>query len=135
MVRHGEDHVHIVTSRVSETGEVWHARQDFRNAQRAATQLEKDYGLQQAPREKTARSPKVSRGRENERFRGQEKSLTGKREEQQKLTEQVRARARLTSPEPGKISSKAPAQEVSAAERVRRAREQAARDRDRDRGR
>jgi hypothetical protein len=137
MVRHGEDHVHIVTSRVSETGEVWHARQDFRNAQRAATQLEKDYGLQQAPREKTARSPRVSRGKENERFRGQEKSLTDKREDQQKLTEQVRARARLTSPEPGKSPGKAPTQqpvqgaEVSAAERVRRAREQSKRDRDR----
>jgi hypothetical protein len=63
--------------------------------------------------------------------------LTDKREDQQKLTEQVRARARLTSPEPGKSPGKAPTQqpvqgaEVSAAERVRRAREQSKRDRDR----
>jgi hypothetical protein len=50
MVRHGDDHVHIVTSRVSETGDVWHARQDYRQAQRAATDIEKEYGLTQAPR-------------------------------------------------------------------------------------
>lgn len=50
MVRHGEDHVHIVTSRVSETGSVWHARQDYRVAQAAAKQLEQEYGLIEAPR-------------------------------------------------------------------------------------
>ena len=50
MVRHGEDHVHIVTSRVSETGTVWHARQDYRVAQAAAKQLEQEYGLIEAPR-------------------------------------------------------------------------------------
>jgi hypothetical protein len=53
MVRHGEDHVHIVVSRVSDTAQVWHARQDFRAAQSAATALEKHLGLIQAPRQKT----------------------------------------------------------------------------------
>ncbi|THJ64474.1 mobilization protein [Arthrobacter echini] len=53
MVRHGEDHVHIVVSRVSDTGQVWHARQDFRAAQSAATALEKHFDLIQAPRQKT----------------------------------------------------------------------------------
>lgn len=52
MVRHGEDHVHIVVSRVSDTAQVWHARQDFRAAQSAATALEKQFGLIQAPRQK-----------------------------------------------------------------------------------
>ncbi|WP_394253718.1 relaxase/mobilization nuclease domain-containing protein [Arthrobacter pityocampae] len=52
MVRHGDDHVHIVVSRVSDTGQVWHARQDFRAAQSAATALEKHLGLVQAPRQK-----------------------------------------------------------------------------------
>ena len=52
MVRHGEDHVHIVVSRVSDTAEVWHARQDFRAAQSAATAMEKHFGLVQAPRQK-----------------------------------------------------------------------------------
>lgn len=53
MVRHGEDHVHIVVSRVSDTGKVWHARQDFRAAQSAATALEKHFSLIQAPRQKS----------------------------------------------------------------------------------
>ena len=52
MVRHGEDHVHIVVSRVSDTAQVWHARQDFRAAQSAATALEKHFDLVQAPRQK-----------------------------------------------------------------------------------
>jgi hypothetical protein len=52
MVRHGEDHVHIVVSRVSDTAQVWHARQDFRAAQSAATAMEKHFGLIQAPRQK-----------------------------------------------------------------------------------
>lgn len=52
MVRHGEDHVHIVVSRVSDTAQVWHARQDFRAAQSAATALEKHFDLFQAPRQK-----------------------------------------------------------------------------------
>ena len=52
MVRHGEDHVHIVVSRVSDTAQVWHARQDFRAAQSAATALEKHFDLIQAPRQK-----------------------------------------------------------------------------------
>lgn len=53
MVRHGEDHVHIVVSRVSDNAQVWHARQDFRAAQSAATALEKHFDLIQAPRQKT----------------------------------------------------------------------------------
>jgi hypothetical protein len=52
IVRHGEDHVHIVVSRVSDTAQVWHARQDFRAAQSAATALEKHFDLIQAPRQK-----------------------------------------------------------------------------------
>jgi hypothetical protein len=61
MVRHGEDHVHIVVSRVSDTGQVWHARQDFRAAQNAATALEKHFGLIQAPRQKTPGQARISR--------------------------------------------------------------------------
>jgi hypothetical protein len=52
MVRHGEDHVHIVVSRVSDTAQVWHARQDFRAAQSAATALERHFDLIQSPRQK-----------------------------------------------------------------------------------
>lgn len=60
LVRHGEDHVHIVVSRVSDTGQVWHARQDFRAAQSAATALEKHFGLIQAPRQKAPGRPRSS---------------------------------------------------------------------------
>src|SRR5450830_769399 len=61
MVRHGEDHVHIVVSRVSDTAQVWHARQDFRAAQSAATALEKHFDLIQAPRQKAPGRVRSSR--------------------------------------------------------------------------
>lgn len=54
VVRHADDHVHLVASRVSDTGQVWHGRQDYRQAQTACTEIEQAYGLQVAPRE-TAR--------------------------------------------------------------------------------
>lgn len=52
MVRHGEDHVHLVVSRVSDLGEVLHGRHDRRNAQRACTALEIEPELESAPRRK-----------------------------------------------------------------------------------
>lgn len=54
VVRHADDHVHLVASRVTDTGQVWHGRQDYRQAQTACAELEQAYGLQVAPRE-TAR--------------------------------------------------------------------------------
>ncbi|ALO67012.1 hypothetical protein AS189_11550 [Arthrobacter alpinus] len=44
MVRHGADHVHLVVSRVSDAGEVWHGRNDRRAAQSACTRLELEHG-------------------------------------------------------------------------------------------
>ncbi|MFJ2621792.1 relaxase/mobilization nuclease domain-containing protein [Glutamicibacter sp. NPDC087344] len=41
MVRHADDHVHITVARISDVGEVWHARNDRRAAQRACTNLKK----------------------------------------------------------------------------------------------
>jgi len=49
MVRHGEDHVHIVTSRVSKNGRVWHVKQDYSRAQAALRHLEQRHGLTPAP--------------------------------------------------------------------------------------
>jgi len=49
-VRHAEDHVHVVVSRVDHAGEVWHGRFDRRLAQQACAQLEVDHRLRQAPR-------------------------------------------------------------------------------------
>lgn len=51
-VRHGDDHIHIIVSRVNDVGEVWAGSHDRRHAQRACTQLEQEYGLRQAPRRK-----------------------------------------------------------------------------------
>lgn len=71
MVRHGDDHVHIVVSRVSDVGEVWHARNDRRAAQTACTKLEKVYGLEAAPRRREQRKQPVLVERENARSKTQ----------------------------------------------------------------
>lgn len=69
MVRHGDDHVHIVVSRVDDVGEVWHARNDRRAAQTACTKLEKAYGLEAAPRRRKQAKQPVLVERENARFK------------------------------------------------------------------
>lgn len=50
VVRHGDDHVHLVVSRVDDLGQVWHGRNDRRQAQTACSELEEAYGLERAPR-------------------------------------------------------------------------------------
>ncbi len=52
MVRHADDHVHITVARISDVGEVWHARNDRRAVQRACTNLKKAYELEAAPRDR-----------------------------------------------------------------------------------
>ena len=47
MVRHGQDHVHVVVSRVGWDGELWHGRNDFREAQKARQGVEQRMGLSQ----------------------------------------------------------------------------------------
>lgn len=71
MVRHGDDHVHIVVSRIDDVGEVWHARNDRRAAQTACTKLEKAYGLEAAPRRREQVKQPVLAERENARFKTQ----------------------------------------------------------------
>lgn len=73
MVRHGHDHVHIVVSRVSDTGEVWHGRNDRRAAQSACTKLEHEHGLEQAPRRREG--PKQAVTAEREEFKGKARTL------------------------------------------------------------
>lgn len=82
MVRHGEDHVHIVVSRISDLGEVWHGRHDRRNAQRACTALETQYGLATAPRRKLPRTVKQSVHAERDHFKTQANHLVEKRAKQ-----------------------------------------------------
>ncbi|WP_432507525.1 relaxase/mobilization nuclease domain-containing protein [Kineococcus arenarius] len=90
VVRHGEDHVHLAVSRVGFDGRVWHARNDYRQAQAACTQLEQLYGLTVAPRvsskdtQRTA-DHQLSAG---EWRRGQR---TGAAPERVQLAERVRA--------------------------------------------
>lgn len=52
MVRHGADHVHVVVSRVGWDGELWHARNDFREAQKARGSIEQRLGLVQTTTER-----------------------------------------------------------------------------------
>lgn len=56
MVRHGQDHVHLVLCRVNFDGQVWSRRNDRYKAQRACTAIEADFGLAAAPRASTASS-------------------------------------------------------------------------------
>lgn len=61
MVRHGDDHVHLVVSRVDFEGQLWSRSHDRRKAQNAASALEDAYGLEEAPRTRqiaTARRPR-----------------------------------------------------------------------------
>ncbi|WP_380176997.1 relaxase/mobilization nuclease domain-containing protein (plasmid) [Kineococcus sp. DHX-1] len=90
VVRHGEDHVHLAVSRVGHDGRVWHARNDYRQAQAACALLEQTYGLQVAPKtstKDTKRAPdhQLSAG---EWRRGQR---TGATPERVQLAERVRA--------------------------------------------
>lgn len=101
MVRHGEDHVHIVTSRVSETGAVWHARQDFRQAQSAAKQLEQDYGLTEAPRQRVAARVRTPAKAEREGYRGKQATLSAARAEELARGKEVMARVSSSFPPPG----------------------------------
>jgi hypothetical protein len=123
MVRHGEDHVHIVVSRVSDTAQVWHARQDFRAAQSAATALETHFGLIQAPRQK---APGRVRSSQKTIIENQQKTAA-------QLTEQrAAARARLlearklldrsfpTTQQPGKGPKSGPSPETKRQVRERR---------------
>ncbi len=95
MVRHGDNHVHIVVSRVSDSGEVWHARNDRRAAQSACTRLENEHGLEQAPRRREG--PKKAVTTEREDSKAQARALGSQRAvkeaERQELEEQ-KARVR-----------------------------------------
>lgn len=95
MIRHGEDHVHIVTSRVSETGAVWHARQDFRQAQTAARQLEQEYGLIEAPRQRAPLRMRAPAEVERQGYRNKQSALTTRRAEELAQAIEVRNRAMI----------------------------------------
>lgn len=66
-VRHGKDHIHVVVSRVNDTGEVWHGRNDRRQAQSACTRIEKQHDLEHAPRRRTQKKKTVTQQRQEQR--------------------------------------------------------------------
>ncbi|GAB2903753.1 relaxase/mobilization nuclease domain-containing protein [Neomicrococcus lactis] len=95
MVRHGHDHVHLVVSRVGDTGEVWHARNDRRAAQSACMKLEREHGLEQAPRRRV--QPKLAVTAEREEFKDKARSLGSDRaakEAERRALEEHRERMR-----------------------------------------
>jgi hypothetical protein len=65
-VRHDDRGIHIVVSRIDDMREVWHARNDYRQAQKARQAVEREHGLIAAPTRKTtptADLPEVAAGR------------------------------------------------------------------------
>lgn len=90
VVRHGDDHVHIVVSRVGDDGSVWSRRDDRYKARRAAVQLERKYDLTPTPvrtREATQRTV------DHQTTQGEHRkgARTGQPPERVLLAEQVRA--------------------------------------------
>lgn len=78
-VRHGEDHIHIVASRISDDGGVWHGRNDRRAAQTACTALERQHGLYEAPRRR--QGPKKTPTTQRQEHRDQAAQHAHDREE------------------------------------------------------
>jgi len=61
VVRHAPDHVHIVVSRVNWDGSLWQARHDYRAAQQARVQVEREFKLTSAPTRSLAALPAHAR--------------------------------------------------------------------------
>lgn len=121
MVRHGDDHVHLVVSRVSDTGEVWHARNDRRAAQSACTRLEKEHSLEQAPRRREG--PKLAVTAEHEEFKGKARALGSHRavkEAERREMEEQRAKIQKMREAsfPNPPTTRGPAQGIQPAPRT-----------------
>lgn len=119
MVRHGADHVHVVVSRVSDEGEVWHGRNDRRAAQSACTRLEDRFGLEKAPRRSA--SPKKTVTAERENHQRQTAALGNKRAgEQQELKEarqSITLARKASFPGPAKTQKSSMSRSYPAADR------------------
>lgn len=80
MVRHGEDHVHLVVSRVDFEGQLWSRSHDRRKAQKAASALEDTYGLEKAPRTAQKGVQRLTATEVHQQAKDREKMLTGHRQ-------------------------------------------------------
>lgn len=96
-VRHGDDHVHVVVSRVNDDGTVWHGRNDRRAAQRVCTLLEKVHGLGEAPRRKT--QPKRAVAAQREVWREAAKVSPEQRAQRRRVQQLTQAQWEAMSPE------------------------------------
>ncbi|MGP9490595.1 relaxase/mobilization nuclease domain-containing protein [Glutamicibacter sp. AOP5-A2-7] len=120
MVRHGDDHVHIVVSRVDDVGEVWHARNDRRAAQTSCSKLEKAYELEAAPRRREQMKQPVLLERENARFKTQRvaSQRVQKEREAQAAAEKAAQRAKQrVSDFPNPLTTRRPSPEIQPAPR------------------
>ena len=108
MVRHGDDHVHIVVSRVSDLGEVWHARNDRRAAQSSCKKLELEHGLVEAPRRRV--QPKLAVTAERGDFKSKAEALDSRRTELEEL--KTRMQKLQSQSFPNLSSRPAPAQGI-----------------------
>lgn len=90
VVRHGEDHVHIVVSRVGDDGSVWNRRDDRYKARRAAVALEQKHDLTVTP-ERT--SAQTRRAVDHQTTQGEHRkgARTGQTPERVSLAQRVRA--------------------------------------------
>ena len=102
MVRHADDHVHVVVCRVSDEGTVWHGRNDRRAVQSACTRLELEHGLQTAPRRRAAGRGKRSVAAVRQQQEQQAEVVAARRAE----WKQIRKFVKLDNPAPRKQSPK-----------------------------
>lgn len=117
MVRHADDHVHVVVCRVSDEGQVWHGRNDRRAAQSACIGLELEYGLESAPRRRA-----VGRGKQSiVVVRQQQNAQAQEIVEYRQELKQIREAIKLNTPAPSKrnpaskerrVASVRPAQQI-----------------------
>lgn len=119
MIRHGDDHVHIVVSRVNDLGEIWHARNDRRTAQTACAQLEQEYGLEQAPRRRV-QAKKRSVLAQRVAYQDQSKKLADQRRELEALRTVIAAEQGLPGVQKSTGRRLVPAAEPSYQDRQRR---------------
>lgn len=63
IVRHADDHVHVVMSRVDYEGRIWVGKNDARRLQEARQGVEKRLGLRQVPTRTAKRGPEAAEGR------------------------------------------------------------------------
>lgn len=86
MVRHGDDHVHLVVSRVDFEGQLWSRSHDRRKAQKAASDLEDAYGLEKAPRTVQRGVQRLTTAEVHQAAQDREKMLAGHRRQMQEPT-------------------------------------------------